>query len=133
MLTADKAYINNNEGSKDAGLREHDEVPHIGYWLDNEASVEWQFRTKEPGTFEVHAELSVQEEKTRFSVGLVDAPLMVEVESTGGYGKYKKMVLGKIEITEAGNHVLRVKPDPAAWNPMNLRNIELRVVAHPKN
>ena len=133
VLTADKAYINNNEGSKDAGLREHDEVPHIGYWLDNEASVEWQFRTKEPGTFEVHAELSVQEEKTRFGVGLVDAPLMVEVESTGGYGKYKKMVLGKIEITEAGNHVLRVKPDPAAWNPMNLRNIELRVVAHPKN
>lgn len=128
LLTADKAYLNNNEGSKDASVGKHDDTPHIGYWLDNEASVEWQFRTKKPGTFEVHAELSVEEEKTRFGVGLVEAPLMVEVKSTGGYGKYKKKVLGKIEIKEAGNHVLRVKPDPAAWNPINLRSVELRRV-----
>ena len=39
VLTADKAYINNNEGSKDAGLRAHDDIPHVGYWIDNEASV----------------------------------------------------------------------------------------------
>ncbi|QEG24891.1 alpha-L-fucosidase [Mariniblastus fucicola] len=128
LLTADKAYINNNEGSKDAGVRKHDDIPHIGYWLDNEASVEWQFRTKAPGTFEVHAELSVAEEKTRFGVGLVDAPLMVEVESTGGYGKYKKQVLGTIEIKTQGDQILRVKPDPSAWNPINLRSIELRRV-----
>ena len=126
VLTADKAYINNNEGSKDAGLRAHDDIPHVGYWIDNEASVEWQFRTKKPGVFEVRGEMSVQEEKTRFGVGLVDSPLMVEVKSTGGYGKYVEKVFGTIEIDQAGNHTLRVKPDAAAWNPMNLRKIELR-------
>ena len=125
VLTADKAYINNNEGSKNAGIRRHDDIPHIGYWLDNEASVEWQFRTKEPGVFEVRAELSVKEAKTRFGVGLVDSPLMVEVESTGSYGKYVEKVLGEIKIDQAGNHTLRVKPDAAAWKPMNLRKIEL--------
>ena len=126
VLTADKAYINNNEGSKNAGIRRHDDIPHIGYWLDNEASVEWQFRTKEPGVFEVRAELSVKEAKTRFGVGLVDSPLMVEVESTGSYGKYVEKVLGEIKIDQAGNHTLRVKPDTAEWKPMNLRKIELR-------
>ena len=126
VLTADKAYINNNEGSKNAAVRNEDKIPNIGYWTDGEASVEWQFRTKEPGSYDVVAEYSVEADKTRFEVGQIGIPLMVEVESTGGYGNYETKVLGTIEIETAGEHVLRVKPDPAAWNPMNLRKIELR-------
>ena len=128
VLMADKAYINNNEGSKDAEVKEHDDVSHIGMWTDPEASVEWQFRTKEPGTYEVVAELSLAGEKTQFNVDLVDAAVLVEVESTGGYGKYKEKFLGTIDIDSAGDHILRIKPDPTAWNPINLRKVELRRV-----
>ena len=126
VLTADKAYINNNEGSKDAAVRNADKVPNIGLWTDGEASVEWQFRTKEPGSYDVVAEYSLEADKTQFGFGLVDAPLFVEVQSTSGYGDYVERSLGIINIDTAGDHIFRVKPDAAAWNPMNLRKIELR-------
>jgi len=126
-LTADRAYINNNEGSKNAGVRLHDDVPHIGYWLDNQASVEWAFRTKVPGEYEVRAELSVEAAKTKFVVSVAGQSLTTEVESTGGYGKYKEKTLGTINIDQAGDHTLRVKPEAAAWEPINLRRIELRL------
>jgi len=71
--------------------------------------------------------MSVQEAKTKFGIGLAGQPLMVEVESTGGYGKYVEKTLGTIQIDKAGDHVLRVKPDASAWNPMNLRSVELRL------
>ena len=126
LLTADKGYINNNEGSKDAALKEHDGTPHIGYWVDPQASVEWQFRAKEAGEYQVVAELSVEAEKTKLEVTAGDASLMAEVETTGGYGKYKKRTLGSIKIDKAGDLLLRVKPDPKAWNPANLRWVELQ-------
>ena len=126
MLVANKAYINNNEGSRDAALKAHDDIPHIGYWHDAEASVEWQFRTKEPGEYEVRVELSIEPEKTRFEIAVGDQSLAAEATSTKGYGKYKKLDLGTIKIDEAGDHILRVKPDTSAWQPMNLRWVELR-------
>ena len=126
-LTADQAYINNNEGSKNAAVKQHNDVPHIGYWVDNEASVEWGFHARVPGEYEVRAELSVDVPKTKFDVGVAGQSLSVEVESTGGYGKYKKKTLGTINIDQAGDHTLRVKPDAPNWQPMNLRQIELRL------
>ena len=127
VLTADKAYINNNEGSANAGLRTHENLTHIGHWIDRQASVEWAFRTKQPGDYEVRAVMSIQNPKTRFGIGLVGQPMMVEVESTGGYGKYVEKTLGTIKIQQAGQHTLRVKPDAAAWQPINLRQVELRL------
>ena len=126
MLVADKAYINNNEGSRDAALKAHDDIPHIGYWHDAEASVEWQFSTKEPGEYEVRAELSIEPEKTQFEIAVGDQSLAAEATSTKGYGKYKKLNLGTIKIDQAGDHILRVKPVTSAWQPMNLRWVELR-------
>ncbi len=127
VLTADKAYINNNEGSANAGIRAHDDIPHIGYWVDGEAFVEWAFRTKEPGDYEVRAVMSVKEPKTRFGIGLAEKQIMVEAKSTGGYGKYVEKNLGTIRIDKAGDHTFRVKPDASAWNPINLRQVELRL------
>ena len=126
LLAADKAYINNNEGSRDAALKAHDDIPHIGYWHDAEASVEWQFQAKEPGQYEVHAELSAGDGPTKFTVAVGSKSLAAEAASTKSYGKYKKLSLGTIEIDKAGDHILRVKPDTTAWQPMNLRWVELR-------
>ena len=126
-LTADRAYINNNEGSKNAGLSTHDDIAHINYWVDNEASVEWAFRTKMPGEYEVIAELAVEAPKTKFNIDVAGQSLSAEVESTGGYSKYKEKSVGTIKIGQAGDHTLRVKPEAPAWEPMNLRQIELRL------
>ena len=126
LLTADKAYINNNEGSKDAAIRDHDGIPHIGYWLDKEASVEWQFSAKEPGEYDVIAELSLEAKSTKLEVSVDDQSLKAEVPSTKGYGNYKDRELGTIRIEKAGDHILRVKPDASGWNPINLRWVQLK-------
>ena len=129
-LTADRAYINNNEGSKNAEVKSHEGIPHIGYWVDNEASVEWAFRVKVAGEYEVHGELSVEAPKTKFNVGLAGQSLAVEAKMTGGYGKYVKKSLGTVRIDQAGDYTLRVKPEASEWEPMNLRQIELRLKAN---
>ena len=125
-LTADKAFIHNNEGSGNASVRMHDNIPHIGYWVDNEAFVEWTFQTKQPGKYEVSAEFSVEKPTTKFSFGLVGKPAMVEMPSTGGYGKYKEKTLGVLEIQSSGEQTIRIKPVAAEWNPINLRKITLK-------
>ncbi len=125
-LTADKAFIHNNEGSGNASVRMHDDIPHIGYWVDNEAFVEWTFQTKQPGKYEVSAEFSVEKPTTKFSFGLVGKPAMVEMPSTGGYGKYKEKTLGVLEIQSSGEQTIRIKPVAAEWNPINLRKITLK-------
>ena len=130
MLSVSDAFIHNNEGSQDAALRAHDDIPHIGLWTDKEAYVEWTFRA-EPGNYEVLAEFSVDSPKTEFSFGLVGVPQMVEMESTGGYGKYVEKSLGTLRVESAGEQTVRIKPNPEAWQPINLRRIELRLV--PEN
>ena len=127
MLSVSDAFIHNNEGSQDAALRAHDDIPHIGLWTDKEAYVEWTFRA-EPGNYEVLAEFSVDSPKTEFSFGLVGVPQMVEMESTGGYGKYVEKSLGTLRVEAAGEQTVRIKPNPEAWQPINLRRIELRFV-----
>ena len=125
-LTADKAFIHNNEGSANAAIKEHDNIPHVGYWVDGEAFVEWTFQAKEPGQYEVSAEFSVEKPTTQFSFGLVGEPNVVEMPSTGGYGKYKTKVLGNIEIKSTGEQTIRIKPVSSKWQPINLRQITLQ-------
>ena len=126
VLTADQAFVHNNEGSPQAGLRAHDDIPHIGYWIDRQAFVEWTFRALEPGDYEARVVLSVENEKTRFGYGVVGDAKFAEVPSTGSYGIYVEKVLGTIKIKEAGECTVRIKPDAEAWEPMNLRQLELR-------
>ncbi|MGB7346820.1 MAG: alpha-L-fucosidase [Pirellulaceae bacterium] len=126
VLTADTAYVHNNEGSKQADVRHHDDIPHIGYWLDNHAWVDWNIQIDQPGTYEVHATMSVQNEETRFFFGSEGNMKAAKVSSTGSYGKYEQNRLGAITIDQAGRLNLIIKPDPENWQPMNLRQVTLQ-------
>ncbi len=50
---------------------------------------------------------------------------MAEVKSTGSYGNYVEKVLGTIDIDQAGQCSIQVKPDAGMWQPMNLRQLKL--------
>jgi len=126
VLAADAAYIHNNEGTRDARVVEHDGVSHIGYWTDAEAFVEWSFIVEKPGTFSLHAELGVEEESSRFRVGLPGHGLSVRMASTGGYYTFSRKWLGTIRINDVGVQTLRVRPEKDGWNPINLRKLEFK-------
>ena len=127
VLTAEMAYVHNNEGSRDISLQQHDGISHLGYWTDEEAWVEWSFKIDRPGRYEVFAELGVEAQKTRFAMGLSGQLKPVEVPSTGGYGKYSTKSLGILNVDKVGDYTLQIKPDKGHWQPMNLRQLELKL------
>lgn len=129
VLTADTAFTHNNEGSQEIRLQNHDDIPNLAYWTDQEAWVEWSFSVDRPGVYQVWAELAVEESKTRFDIGLPGQLQTVEVASTGGYREYATKHLGEVQLLESGNHMLRIKPVSGSWEPVNLRKIELKPAA----
>ncbi|EMI44052.1 glycosyl hydrolase [Rhodopirellula sp. SWK7] len=132
VLTADTSYINNNEGSREATVREHDGIPHVGYWLDDQASVQWDIKITQPGSYAVSATLSVEGDNTTFLVGPMGGQIEATVPSTGGYGKYVERSLGTLQFDEAGETIIQVKPVAGKWQPMNLRQLKLQKIEESK-
>jgi len=128
-LFADMAYIHNNEGAEQLSLLEerHGKYTYLSRWSDAEAWVEWSFTIDKPGTYELAAELSLKEKKSRFRIGLPGQLQSVEVDSTGKESSYKEMSLGTIKIDKAGEHTVQIKPEKEGWQPMNLKKISLKL------
>jgi len=129
VLLADMAYIHNNEGAEQASLREgrRGGASYISRWTDEQAWVEWSFKIERPGTYEMLAELSIDGEKSRFNVGLPGQQKSVEILSTGGAREYVKKSLGTINIDKAGEYSLQIRPEKDHWQPINLRQVELKL------
>lgn len=126
LLTSDKAFIHNNEGSQNAAVRIRDGLAHIGLWTDKEAFVEWTFDVKEPGEYKLEAVCSIEAKGSVLTFGIAGGEsTTVELKSTGDYSKYKTQTLGALKFEKAGNVTLRIKPDLNGWNPVNLQNVEL--------
>ena len=97
VLSADAAYIHNNEGSRQARVQQREDTPNnIGYWTDANAWVEWSFKVDQPGQYEILAELAVEQERSRFRVESAGQQKSVEVLSTGSYYRYANRPLGTI-------------------------------------
>ena len=126
LLTSDRAFIHNNEGSQNAEVRTKDGVAHVGLWTDKEAFVEWTFDVKELGEYELEAVCSIEAKRSKLTFGVAGSQSKtVELKSTGGYGKYKPQSLGTLKFETAGHVTLRITPDANGWNPINLQSVEL--------
>ncbi|QDV65986.1 Alpha-L-fucosidase [Crateriforma conspicua] len=130
-LNARDAYIHNNEGARQAGIRYHDDIAHIGYWHDRQAWLEWNVELDHPATFRVRAELSVEQPETRFIVTAPGESLHATASSTGGYGNYAEVDLGTMTVSDSGKIRITLRPDVDHWHPMNLRRVELTEVKQP--
>ena len=65
--------------------------------------------------------------RNRFRFVLPDQQETVEVGSTGGYGNYVEKSLGKFSFDKAGEYTLQLKPEKDDWQPINLRQLELKL------
>ena len=128
-LTAEMAYLHNNEGAEQLSFLEerHGGDGYLGRWSDSQAFVEWSFATDKPGTYDVSAELSLKDKKTRFRMGLQGELQSVEFDSTGGSNKYQQKSIGTIKIETAGEYTLQIKPEKEGWRPMNLKRVVLKL------
>jgi len=127
VLTAEMAFLHNNEGSPDVRVRGAEGNSNIGYWTDAHAWVEWPLKIEQPGEYYVSAEIAVQAASSNFRFGLPNQPVLVEVKSTGGYGSYETRPLGTISFDEAGEYSLQIRPDVERWQPINVRKVQLKL------
>ena len=127
VLSAEAAYIHNNEAGAQAKVQERENYSNIGHWTDPEAWVEWSFKVDQRGKYEVSAEIALEKEKSRFQWGIPNYQEFAEVKSTGGYGKYVSLVLGELQIDQPGDLTLQIRPDAENWQPINLKQINLKL------
>ena len=99
------------------------ERDNIGFWLNPEEWVSWDFKATKPGAFAVTVQVAAVE-KSAVTVILGDQKIRVSTPATGNYGKFTTVPVGTLTIGAAGKATLAVKPVVEGWQPINLKSID---------
>ena len=106
-----------------------DDKDNLGYWDNPDDWASWTVDFKAPGTFTVSGLVSAASAPTVFDLEVAGKHLSGSVPSTGGWGSYQTIVLGKITVDKTGKLQVNVKPaDHNTWKPMNLRGLHFHKV-----
>jgi len=126
VLPAEIAYLHTRHGSA-IQVEDKNGIANIGYWTDDQSWVVWQFSVDKPGRFTVNVDAAAVSDSSA-QVRIADKSLPVTFASTGGYDTFKTRSIGEIEIPQAGVCNLEIHPSQGAWQPVNIRRIELTPV-----
>lgn len=102
---------------------------NIGYWVDVNDLAQWQVRVNKPGAFNVEVTYASNTDSgdSEYVVVVGNQAVVGKTEVTGGWGNYRTVTLGRIELAQAGVTPVMLrglrKPGLAL---MNLRSIVLR-------
>lgn len=125
---------------------------NIGFWLDKNDWVSWDFKVTKPGKFDVHVTLACEpasagstfdmtlnqqsnvavkavlpRKRSKVSVKLAEQKLSGKVESTGGWDKFVDVNLGTLTIAQPGRCTLSIKPTEKPHDAvMNLKSVVLK-------
>ncbi|MFM7182430.1 MAG: alpha-L-fucosidase [Verrucomicrobiales bacterium] len=93
-------------------------------WSDARAWMQWTFRVNRPGEFKVVAQAAAKADSA-LTLGIGPNDKACKIKSTGGDQTFAEVVLGKITVSEAGVHELRLRPAKDGWKPVSLRGLTL--------
>jgi len=93
----------------------------LGFWTKAEDAASWIFTVRTPGTFDVEVLQGCGSGQGGSEMRVTIDPdgdrattLPFVVEDTGGFQEFRPRTIGRVTIAEAGDHVLRVKPERIA-------------------
>ncbi len=124
-LSADQAFIHNNEGSRDARVVEKNADVYVGYWTDDQAYLEWDVVFKKPGDYEVIADLALPKGECGVRFGARGSLIDAKVKPTGDYNIFSEQNLGTVTIHQPGKLSIQLRPIAGSWQAINLRLIRL--------
>ena len=101
----------------------------LSSWADPRVRVEWSFEISQAGTFEILADLGVENGDARFELSVSDHREAVSVPATGGADRVQRVRLGETTLPNAGPQRLELCPDQEAWSAVNLKSIVLQPVS----
>lgn len=105
-------------------LETHSGVENIGYWVNPDDSMEWQFNVTKPGRFEVSGSFAaVTASAIELRVG--KQRLRGEITPTGDYRRFRDLKLGVLEVAASGKIVLSIHAVRTSWQPVNVQRLEL--------
>jgi hypothetical protein len=97
---------------------------NIGFWLDSNDWIEWQFAISRPGKFTVSAELAGTA-SSQLELIAGKEKLQAATPKTGDFGRFQRATLGTIDIP-AGKASLAVKAVKQGWRPVNVKSVTLK-------
>jgi alpha-L-fucosidase len=100
--------------------------PNIGFWDDAHDWVSWKINVPQPGKFKVTAACAATSPNPPFVVELAGEKLEGQASQTGAWDKFAEFQVGVLEVKQAGQHVLKMRPrDAQSWKAINLRWVKL--------
>ena len=101
---------------------ERDGQSNLGFWDKPEEFATWNVRFSAPGRLRVAANCAAVEAGRELQLEVGGSRIAATVGATGGWGDFKTVDLGVVEIQQAGEQVVKLGPkDPAHWKPTNVR------------
>ncbi len=110
-------------------------VSNIVSWTDPSDYVQWSVRITKPGRFEVRINYAcpAKSDGSTFTLTAGAGKLDGNVTATKGPDDYQTLSLGELELKDAGDIIIGVKPVKIAHGTlMNLASVSLIPSAQPK-
>jgi alpha-L-fucosidase len=99
---------------------------NIGFWDSPKDWASWKVNFKQPGKFKVTAGCATVHSGVSISVEAAGQKLTGKVPATGAWEKSEEFAVGTIEIKQAGEQTVSVRPsDAQTWKAINMRTIIL--------
>ena len=100
--------------------------PNIGFWDNPKDWASWKVNVKQPGKFRVTAGCATVHAGVSVVVEAAGQKLTGKVPATGAWEKFEELTLGTIEIKQAGQQAVSIRPGNAqTWKAINLRSVVL--------
>ncbi|MDP7050485.1 MAG: HEAT repeat domain-containing protein [Verrucomicrobiota bacterium] len=125
VLRAGRAVVHGDS------LAFEEENQNLGFWTNANDWCEFEFKVNHPGTFIVSIDQACAKDQSGSTVTLAvdNQNLVATVQNTGSWNRFKIVEAGKLQIKEAGTHVLSMKPLKKMHSAiMDLRSIMLKPV-----
>lgn len=123
LLQADFADIHNPGYGSHAILKGSGLESRITNWVDPRVRLEWMFHSSESGIYKLAAQIGA-EDSNKLTLKVGEKEFEVDIKATSG--EIGDVVLGEIEISEAGDQILTLIPVQENWTGMELGMLTLK-------
>ena len=118
------------EGAELQGLQikveEKEGKSNIGFWDRPEDTASWKVKFKAAGKYKVSASCAAIADDALAIVEVAGKTIDVKPAATGGWDRFSEFEAGTIEITQAGEQVVKIRArDAQSWKAINLRWLKL--------
>ncbi|MCX6902919.1 MAG: carbohydrate-binding protein [Verrucomicrobia bacterium] len=111
-----------------AGIKteDHGGQPNIGFWDKGDEWVSWKVQFPKAGACKVSANCASTSGASEFVIEIAGQQASGKAAKTDGWDQFKEVNLGQIEVKQAGDQIVKLRPkDAQTWKAMNLRFVKL--------